>query len=147
MGADGTVCVGPLSHRGGLISRRSQLRDLRKQISELEGNLDSRAAVAERLEGEVADAVARLEVAGDTKQDFQRQADEGSRERTATEQQKKQQDEQHLVTSAEWGRARAGRDAVSADLALFRDRRKENEAELVASRWRAWWSALSKKCP
>ena len=78
MGADGTVCVGPRSHRGGLISRRSELRDLRKQISELEENLDSRAAVVERLEGEVADAVARLEVAADTKQNFQRQADEGS---------------------------------------------------------------------
>ena len=131
VGADGTVCVGPRSHRGGLISRRSELRDLRKQISELEENLNSRAAVVERLEGEVADAVARLEVAADTKQNFQRQADEGSRERTATEQRKKQQDEQHVVTSGEWGRARAGRDAVSADLALFRDRRKENEAELV----------------
>ena len=131
VGADGTVCVGPRSHRGGLISRRSELRDLRKQISDLEKNLNSRAAVVERLEGEVADAVARLEVAFDTKQDFQRQADEGSRERTATEQRKKQQDEQHLVTSGEWSRARAGRDAVSADLALFRDKRKENEAELV----------------
>ena len=130
VGHDGTICVGPRSHRGGLISRRSELRDLRKQISELEVNLENREAVAERLEGEVADAVARLEVASETRQDFQRQVDECARERTATEQRRKQQDEQHTVTTEEWGRARIARDAVSADLAMFRDRRKENEAEL-----------------
>ena len=131
VGGDGTICVGPRSHRAGLISRRSELRDLKKQIVDLEESLEGREATVERLEGDVADASARLEVASEAKQGFQRQVEECGRERAAAEQRKKQQDEQHSVTSSELSRSRAGRDAVSTDLALFRDRRKENEAELA----------------
>ncbi len=130
VGGDGSICVGPRSHRAGLISRRSELRDLKKQITDLEDNVESRETTVERLESDVADAAARLDVSGEAKQGFHRQVEECGRERTAAEQRKKQQDEQHVVLSGELSRARSARDAVSTDLAMFRDRRKENEADL-----------------
>ena len=130
-GEDGSVCVGPRSHRAGLISRRSELRDLKKQIAELADNLAGSEATLERLQGEVADATARLETAGEAKEAFSRQVEECRRERSSTEQRQKQQDEQQEATSTELTRTRSARDAVSTDLALFRDRRVENDAELA----------------
>jgi len=131
VGGDGSICVGPRAHRAGLISRRSELRDLKKKIVDLEVSVENREATLERLEGDVADATARLEVASEAKENFQRQVEECRREQTGTEQRKKQQDEQYGITSGELSRARTGRDAVSTDLALFSDRRKENDAELA----------------
>ncbi|MDG2207756.1 MAG: chromosome segregation protein SMC [Pirellulales bacterium] len=131
LGNDGSICVGPRMQRAGLISRRSELRDLKKQIADLEENLASGEGMLERLEGEVADATARLEATGQAKETLAQSVAECRRERSAIDQRKKQQDEQQESTSAELTRTRSARDAVSTDLALFRDRRAENDAELA----------------
>jgi chromosome segregation protein len=131
LGADGSICVGPRTHRTGLISRRSELRDLRKQITELMAKLEQREGVLERLEVEVADASAQFEVAGQQREELQAQRAECRRDRAAAEQRTKQLDEQYETLTGELTRARSGRDGVSSDLALLRDRRAENETQLA----------------
>jgi len=51
--SDGTVAVGPSHTSGGLISRRSELRDLRGQAFRLEQNLAARQMRVKRLEQEI----------------------------------------------------------------------------------------------
>jgi chromosome segregation protein len=131
LGADGSICVGPRNHRTGLISRRSELRDLKKQVMDLDADIEKREGVLDRLEAEAADANAKAEAAQEDRDALQEHTAECRRERTAAEQRHKQMDEQYETLTEELNRARTGRDGVSADLALLRDRRAENETQLA----------------
>ncbi len=130
LGADGSICVGPRNHRTGLISRRSELRDLKKQIMELSADIERREDGLDNLESEVADATALAEVTGNDRDVLQGLTAECRRKRATAEQRAEQMDEQHGVLTGELGRARTGRDGVSSDLALLRDRRVENDTQL-----------------
>lgn len=130
LGADGTLCVGPKSNATGLISRRSELRDLRQRIAALAAEIHDDEGVLERLAEGVADANARIETIGADREALQKSVAESRRDVSAAEQRQAQLDEQHESLTTELNRARAARDAATSDLALLRDRRQDNETRL-----------------
>lgn len=130
LSTDGTICVGPKNQAKGLISRRSELRDLKQQIDDLAGQIDESEGVVERLNEQTADVNAEVETIDQKRETLQRQTAECRRQLSAAEQRQQQHDEQHESLVDELNRARTARDGASSDLELLREQRSENESTL-----------------
>jgi chromosome segregation protein len=129
--ADGTLIVGPRQLAGGLISRRSQLRALKSQLSELEGKIaEGRAALA-GLQERIAAHEQRL-TRGEAEH---RQALDAVGEQrlkiSAAEERRAQFDQQRDVLEGEFRAAEVQHETSLARLAEARQRRTQLETAVA----------------
>lgn len=131
LSADGTLVVGKRHAAAGLISRRSELRSLRAQITEWEHKIAEIAAVVSALEQQVADhdrVVA--DAAGAHQKASEALAEQRLRVGTA-EQRRDQLAEQHAALESELQTAVEQYDAVVRSISVTRGRLDQLQAELT----------------
>jgi chromosome segregation protein len=132
LAADGTLCVGPKKSATGLISRRSELRDVEQKIADLTVKIDQYAGRIERASESVADAHANVESLSEQRDALQKKASDCHRRISAVEERQSQLDEKRSALDTELGLARRDRDAAESDLTLLRDRRLKVSEQLGA---------------
>ncbi len=128
--ADGTIVVGPRQGASGLISRRSQLRELNEQLTDLDARIttaDARvhateARVAERNEEVGQHAAARAQAA--------EALGEHRIKLTAAEERRSQFQQQRAALDGEFRAASVQHDAATARVADAREKHQCNEAGL-----------------
>jgi chromosome segregation protein len=129
--ADGMIVVGPRLAATGLISRRSELRALREQLS----TLDREIATGEKSLSEIAAGVAESETrnksfADELRLTQQSHAEHRARRQTA-EQRRAHYAEQLATVTAERDDAERGRDTAAARLAELRTNRTAVDAAIA----------------
>ncbi len=129
--ADGTLTVGPRHESTGLISRRSQLRALGEQLTELQTDMERCDAELARL-----DSVHRqAEIAVATARELRQQAADALAAHRfrirGAEQQREQFAEQHGGLAGELEAARSQHQTATARLAEVAERRTQIESNLA----------------
>jgi chromosome segregation protein len=130
--ADGTLVVGPRQGASGLISRRSQLRELNDQLAAL----DERIVVGEASVHEMQASIAECQQELDGHAAAHRQATEAMSEHrvklTTAEERRTQFQQQRAAQEGELRAASVQHDAAVARLAESREKRSRHEAGLAA---------------
>jgi len=129
--ADGTLVVGPRQGASGLISRRSQLRELNEQLAAL----DTRVTAAEAAVKETQTTIAQRQEELDGHAAAHRQASDALAEHrlklTATKERHAQFRQQRAALDGELRAASVQHDGAVARLAESRDKRTGHEAALA----------------
>jgi chromosome segregation protein len=129
--ADGTLVVGPRQAASGLISRRSQLRELNDQLAALDGRIATGEAAVKEMQSAVAARQQELE--GHTA--AHRQATETLAEHratlTATEERRAQFQQQRAALEGELRAASVQHDTAAARLAESREKRARHDTNLA----------------
>ncbi len=129
--ADGTLYVGPRHSSTGLISRRSELRVLRRQIAEIEDQIESQQSRCGRLDAQVTDEERQLQqLAAEHRQ----VSDEHAQARSATraaEERHAQLDKQLAACQAELTSTRVEHERAATTLAETRERLTALESEVA----------------
>ena len=98
--SDGTVAVGPSHASGGLISRRSELRELRGQAFQLEQDLAARQLRVKRLEQEIQQQEGMVaQTAEEHRQATAALAEQRARRRAAQERHQQLQEQLDVLTA------------------------------------------------
>ncbi|MBN2025010.1 MAG: chromosome segregation protein SMC [Pirellulales bacterium] len=129
--ADGTIVVGPPRAVAGLISRRSELRELKTQLADLENDVRHATVVVEEYQSRRADQQRRVAA---LENDRRRAADALAEQRhqvVAADQRRAQLDGQRQNRQAELAAARARLDKAQQVQAGLRARREQAEAALA----------------
>ena len=128
--ADGTLVVGPRQGASGLISRRSQLRELNDQLVDL----DARIATAEAAVREAQAQIAQRQEEVGRHTAAHAQASEGLADHrlklSASEERRTQYNQQRAALDGEHRAASVQHDAAVARLAEAREKRQRHEAGL-----------------
>lgn len=128
---DGTLTVGPRSVATGLISRRSQLRALQTQLTELTASINS----AEKQLADLDRQIAAQQTLVDRRSTGHREIVDALAENrlaiTTAEERRSQLDRQRLSLDAELADARQQHDSAMSRLADAREKRKAIDAELA----------------
>ncbi len=128
--SDGTLVVGPRQGASGLISRRSQLRELTEQLT----GLDARITAAEAAVSEMQVQITERQAEVGHHAAAQRQAAEALAEQrlklTTAEERRAQFQQQRSALDGEFRAASVQHDAATARLADAREKRQRNEAGL-----------------
>ena len=129
--ADGTLVVGPRQGASGLISRRSQLRELHEQLAAL----DERIVAGEANVQEMQTAIAQRQQELDGHSAAHRQATEAMAEHrvklTTAEERRTQFQQQRAAQEGELRAASVQHDAAVARLAESREKRSRHETGLT----------------
>ena len=127
---DGTLVVGPRQGASGLISRRSQLRELNEQLADL----DARITAAEAAVNEVQARIAQRQEEVGHHAAAHAQATEALADHrmklTAAEERRAQFHQQRAALDGEFRAASVQHDAAVARLAEAREKRQRNETGL-----------------
>jgi chromosome segregation protein len=131
LAADGTLFVGPRHASTGLISRRSELRVLARQIAELTAQIDSQENACAKLTGQIAaeDRQARA-LATEHRQLSERLSDERSRV-TAAEERSAQLQNQYAAVEIELAATESEHQRAAEALADTRDRMAKATSSLA----------------
>ncbi|MGO9112689.1 MAG: chromosome segregation protein SMC [Thermoguttaceae bacterium] len=128
--ADGTLVVGPRQGASGLISRRSQLRDLNEQLA----GLDARVTAAEAAVSQMQIQVAQRQEEVGHHAAAHAQATEALGDHrlklTAAEERRTQFNQHRAALDGEFRAASVQHDAAVARVAEAREKRQRNEAGL-----------------
>jgi chromosome segregation protein len=131
LAADGTLLVGPRTTAAGLISRRSQLRALKIENSELQKRIDQSQVDGDAIEAQIAQCQQQVtRLAADYQQATER-VGENRFQVLAVEQERTKLDQQRSVMGAELRATVVERDQTSRALADCRSRKAEAESKLV----------------
>jgi len=128
--ADGTLVVGPRQGASGLISRRSQLRELNEQLAELDARNTAAEAAVREMQAQIAQRQVKLghHVAAHA------QATEALADHrlklTTSEERKAQFNQQRAALDGESRAASVQHDTAAARLAEAREKRQRNEIGL-----------------
>ncbi len=128
--ADGTLVVGPRHASTGLISRRSQLRALAEQLTDLQTRIDAGQRAADELQQQIVDVQQQVE----RRTDASRRAAEALAEHrvklAATEDRRVELNRGRAVFQAELEAAAKQHDEAAAQLADVRTRRQQTDSEI-----------------
>jgi chromosome segregation protein len=129
--ADGTLVVGPRQGASGLISRRSQLRELNEQLAALDERIVGSEAAVHEMQAMIAERQQEL----DRHSTAHRQATEAMAEHrvklTTAEERRTQFQQQRAAQEGELRAASVQHDAAVARLAESRERKSRHEAGLT----------------
>ncbi len=131
LSADGTLVAGKRSASAGLISRRSELRALRVQMTEYEQKIDEIAAIATSLEQQVAMQEQLVSESTDVHQTAQGVLAEHRLRIRAAQQRRDQLQEQQTALQAEFKAATVQVEVVTKSLELARQRLEQLQASLA----------------
>ncbi len=131
LSGDGTLYVGPKQSTTGLVSRRSELRELRSRINDLTEKMELTADAAEQLSVTVADAAARTEMLSEDRETLRTRAAEWQRLISTAEERQAQLDDKLNSAREESERARTECEAASSALTTVRNRRQQIAGELA----------------
>lgn len=131
LAADGTLVVGPRSASTGLISRRSELRALKAQWTDLEGRIREARAVLERLDTQIVQDRRHLETMIGQQQQADRALSEHGHQITATEERHCQLDQQRKALQEELRAAQAQHESATAAEAQARVQQAQIESALA----------------
>jgi len=131
LAADGTLTVGPRNTAMGLISRRSELRALNAQLTELHDRIVEAQSGLDGLERQIAEGEQQV---GTLSSEYQRAVDalsQHDRRVTALEERQTQLNRQRAVLEAEVRAACVQYEAANQSLADARSRQQELQSELA----------------
>ena len=132
LAADGTLSLGPRQATAGLISRRSQLRVLHAQLLELEGQIEQAQSAVLRLDEQIGQDEARVEVAAAAVEKAGNELAQWDHRITAAETRRAQLQQQRAALEAEEAEAAAEAQAASAALEEAQAHKRHAENELSA---------------
>ncbi|MEX0939437.1 MAG: chromosome segregation protein SMC [Pirellulales bacterium] len=132
LAADGTISLGPRKVSTGIISRRSELRALQEQISELAKAIHQSETTVADLESQIARQDGQVQQLGE---EHERHAGALSDQRlktAASEERLEQLDRQHATLSQEHLAANSQQESATRQLAAVRDQHEQNETQRVS---------------
>ena len=127
---DGTLVVGPRQGASGLISRRSQLRELHEQLVDLDARITAAEAAVNEMQAQI---MQRQEAVGHHTAAHRQAAEALADQRmelTAAEERRAQFGQQRAALDGEFRAASVQHDAAVARLAESREKRRRNETGL-----------------
>jgi chromosome segregation protein len=131
LAADGTLTVGPRHPSSGLISRRSELRVLRSQLTELETSAEQVQSAVLRLDQQIAQDQGHLDALATEHQQAAEALGEHGHRITAAGERRVQLTRQREALDAEFASAARQHDAALEALDDTRSRQRQLEAELA----------------
>jgi chromosome segregation protein len=131
VGADGTLVVGPIHGSTGLISRRSELRELTGQRQDLERRITEAREAAGRLEREIAHLQRQLEELAEVHRESVDALNRHAQKIAAAEEGHNQLNQQRTVIDAEFRAAAAQHDGATQSLAGARAAQEEMQSVLA----------------
>ncbi|MCE9546250.1 MAG: hypothetical protein K8T25_12110 [Planctomycetia bacterium] len=129
--SDGTVYVGPALASGGLVSRRSELRDLADRMGELTVALAAQQQLAEQLAGQIESDAADVQSLGTERERLQAAAADLRLLTGAAEERSAQLNSQHAGLQVEITGSGQERDEAARSLERCRGELAEVEASLA----------------
>ncbi len=129
--ADGTLVVGPRQGATGLISRRSQLRELNGQLSGLDERIAAAEAAISEMQGQIAQRQEAVEHHAAAHAGASETLADHRMKLTAAEERKAQFAQQRAALDGEYRAASVQHDAAVARVAEVREKRQRHEAGLA----------------
>ncbi|MEX0866790.1 MAG: chromosome segregation protein SMC, partial [Pirellulales bacterium] len=129
--SDGTIALGPRQQTTGLISRRSQLRELRRQLAAYEQDVKLLAAKIADLRERVADSQQQSESLADSRDQAREQTAELQMQLRSAEDRLAQLTEQHQGAAAEVRVAGEEHDSAVTQLEVRQQELEQVEASLT----------------
>ena len=131
LAAGGALAVGPQHAGTGLISRRSELRELRAQLADLDARLRQHQEASQKLQQQIAEEERRLEVLNAEHRQATDAFGEHRHRITAAEERRNQLDQQRTALESELSAAQSHCDSARGDLDDARGRQTQAEAALA----------------
>ncbi|MDD3468432.1 MAG: AAA family ATPase [Thermoguttaceae bacterium] len=128
--ADGSVTVGPRNVSSGLISRRSELRELRIQLASIESNISQIEVVIAQFDREIAVHEQRGKELANVHQAAMEALSQHAHRITAAEERTRQWERQLKTIDRDLNRARQERDTTQQTLEEARQQRLTFDVEL-----------------
>ncbi len=127
---DGTLVVGPRQASSGLISRRSHLRELQEQLTELEGRAATAQAAVAEMQSNIAQGQKELQGYGDAHRQAADALAEHRLKLTAAEERKSQFNQQRAAADGELRAASVQHDTAAARVAEAGEKKQRHEKNL-----------------
>lgn len=130
---DGTLVVGPRQGAAGQITRRSELRALKAQLSELDAQIGQAESESAELQSQIDSQRRQLAGIAEKKHEAGLAVVEQRHQITAVEERRRQIERQHAETQAELETLARGCDQAEQALAAARSQRALAENEVAAA--------------
>ncbi len=131
LAADGTLIAGPRNDNSGLISRRSQLRAVQAQLSQLDQTIQLASTAAEQLQREISAQQHQLQIAAASHRQTSQLLAQRRLQLSAAEQRRAEAQQQRSLAEAELREAENQHQQLAAQRAELRPQLQQAEA-LVA---------------
>jgi chromosome segregation protein len=131
LGEDGTVIVGPQHVSTGLIARRSQLRALQEQLTELDGKIETLVSTSDELQRRIETQTQKVEGLENNHRESVESLSEQRFKITASEERAAELGKQHEVVAAELRAATAQHGTAETELADAQQKRQQIDAKLA----------------